>query len=66
MQILMRAISSPPFGNYHVWWSLADSKYAGTALFVKKCLEPKKVYFSLDRTGIVVLHHKLFASLYMM
>lgn len=49
-QILMRAISSPPFGNYHVWWSLADSKYAGTALFVKKCLEPKKVYFSLDRT----------------
>ncbi|XP_057970423.1 DNA-(apurinic or apyrimidinic site) endonuclease [Malania oleifera] len=50
-QILMRAISSPPFRNYHVWWSLADSKYAGTALFVKKCFEPKKVSFSLDRTA---------------
>ncbi|KAL4347093.1 hypothetical protein GQ457_17G017960 [Hibiscus cannabinus] len=49
-QILMRALSSPPFGNYRVWWSLADTKYAGTALLVKKCLRPLKVYFSLDRT----------------
>ncbi|THF98581.1 hypothetical protein TEA_028866 [Camellia sinensis var. sinensis] len=49
-QILMRAISSPPFRNYNVWWSLSDSKYAGTALFIKKCFQPKKVSFSLDRT----------------
>ncbi|PPS04079.1 hypothetical protein GOBAR_AA16596 [Gossypium barbadense] len=49
-QILMRALSSPPFGNYHVWWSLADTKYAGTALLVKKCLRPLKVSFSLDGT----------------
>ncbi|KAM7471481.1 hypothetical protein LguiA_009664 [Lonicera macranthoides] len=50
-QILMRAISSTPFRNYNVWWSLSDSKYAGTALFIKKCFEPKKVSFSLDRTA---------------
>ncbi|CAL5375154.1 unnamed protein product [Camellia sinensis] len=50
-QILMRAISSPPFRNYNVWWSLSDSKYAGTALFIKKCFQPKKVSFSLDRTA---------------
>lgn len=50
-QILMRALSSPPFGNYHVWWSLADSKYAGTALLVKKCCKPKRVCFSVDRTA---------------
>ncbi|KAF7838217.1 DNA-(apurinic or apyrimidinic site) lyase [Senna tora] len=48
-QILMRALSSPPFGNYRVWWSLADSKYAGTALLVKKCFKPKSVLFNLDR-----------------
>ena len=51
MQILMRALSSPPFANYRVWWSLADSKYAGTALFVKKCFQPKNVFFNLDRIG---------------
>ncbi|XP_026404827.1 DNA-(apurinic or apyrimidinic site) lyase-like isoform X2 [Papaver somniferum] len=50
-QTLMRALSSPPFRNYQVWWSLADSKYAGTALFVKKCCQPKKVTFSLDQTA---------------
>ncbi|KAG2329631.1 hypothetical protein Bca52824_000811 [Brassica carinata] len=48
-QILMRALSSPPFGNYRVWWSLAESKYAGTALLVKKCFKPLKVYFNLDK-----------------
>ncbi|KAI4336264.1 hypothetical protein L6164_014810 [Bauhinia variegata] len=48
-QTLMRALSSPPFGNYRVWWSLADSKYAGTALFVKKCFKPKSVFFNLDK-----------------
>ncbi|GKV13851.1 hypothetical protein SLEP1_g24820 [Rubroshorea leprosula] len=50
-QILMRALSSPPFGNYRVWWSLADSKYAGTALLVKKCCQPQKVSFSLEGTA---------------
>ncbi|XP_057487245.1 DNA-(apurinic or apyrimidinic site) endonuclease-like [Actinidia eriantha] len=50
-KILMRAISSPPFRNYNVWWSLSDSKYAGTALFIKKCFQPQKVSFSLDQTG---------------
>ncbi|CAI0548247.1 unnamed protein product [Linum tenue] len=50
-KILMRALSSPPFGSYRVWWSLSDSKYAGTALLVKKCCQPVKVSFSLDRTG---------------
>lgn len=54
MQILMRALSSPPFKNYQIWWSLADSKYAGTALLVKKCFQPKKVSFSLEKTGILV------------
>lgn len=51
LQILMRALSSPPFGNYRIWWSLADSKYAGTALLVKKCFKPKNVFFNLDRKG---------------
>ncbi|XP_056174911.1 DNA-(apurinic or apyrimidinic site) endonuclease isoform X2 [Syzygium oleosum] len=46
-KILMRALSSPPFGNYCVWWSLGDFKYAGTALLVKKCFQPK-VSFLLD------------------
>ncbi|KAI3892990.1 hypothetical protein MKX03_008988 [Papaver bracteatum] len=50
-QTLMRALSSPPFRNYQVWWSLADSKYAGTALIVKKCCQPKKVTFSLDQAA---------------
>jgi len=54
MQVLMRALSSPPFGNYHVWWSLADSKYAGTALLVKKCCKPKSVVFNLDKLGILL------------
>ncbi|XP_051147540.1 DNA-(apurinic or apyrimidinic site) endonuclease [Andrographis paniculata] len=50
-QVVMRALSSLPFKNYNVWWSLSDSKYAGTALFIKKCFQPKKVSFSLDQTG---------------
>ncbi|KAM6570181.1 hypothetical protein CsatB_018166 [Cannabis sativa] len=48
-QIIMRALSSPPFNNYRVWWSLSDSKYAGTALIVKKCFQPKSVFFNLDK-----------------
>nr|XP_010912903.1 DNA-(apurinic or apyrimidinic site) lyase isoform X1 [Elaeis guineensis] len=50
-QVLMRALSSPPFKTYQVWWSLSDSKYGGTALFVKKQFQPKKVSFSLNRTA---------------
>ncbi|RAL47542.1 hypothetical protein DM860_011280 [Cuscuta australis] len=48
--IITRALSSLPIKNYDVWWSLSDSKYAGTALLVKKCFQPK-VSFSLDGTG---------------
>ncbi|KAH7549777.1 hypothetical protein JRO89_XS13G0081000 [Xanthoceras sorbifolium] len=56
---LLRALSSPPFEDFQVWWSLADSKYAGTALLVKKCFKPKKYavflqfIFSLFCTVIV-------------
>ncbi|KAI5665007.1 hypothetical protein M9H77_24330 [Catharanthus roseus] len=50
-QVVMRALSSPPFRNYNVWWSLSDSKYAGTALLIKKCFQPQKVCFSLDLKG---------------
>ncbi|KAL8230562.1 hypothetical protein R6Q57_000340 [Mikania cordata] len=46
--IITRALSVPTFRKYNVWWSLSDSKYAGTALFVKKCFPPKKVSFNLD------------------
>ncbi|KMZ61655.1 DNA-(apurinic or apyrimidinic site) lyase, partial [Zostera marina] len=48
-QVLMQALSSPPFDDYRVWWSLSDSKYAGTALFVKKQCQPKIVWFNVDR-----------------
>ncbi|KAK6123686.1 hypothetical protein DH2020_042568 [Rehmannia glutinosa] len=41
-QVVVRALSNPPFKNYNVWWSLSDSKYAGTALFIKECFQPKK------------------------
>ncbi|XP_047314493.1 DNA-(apurinic or apyrimidinic site) endonuclease [Impatiens glandulifera] len=50
-QIMMRALSNPPFRNYNVWWSLSDSKYAGTAMLIKKCFSPIKVSFSLDLKG---------------
>lgn len=60
IQILMRALSSPPFANYRVWWSLADSKYAGTALIVKKCFQPKKIFFNLDRIGISFCNNTYF------
>ncbi|GAB2223685.1 hypothetical protein Droror1_Dr00004423 [Drosera rotundifolia] len=50
-QSLLRALSIPPFGTYQVWWSLSDSKYAGTALLVKKCYQPKKISFSLDQAA---------------
>ncbi|KAM0823805.1 hypothetical protein ACQ4PT_070624 [Festuca glaucescens] len=50
-QTVLRALSSSPFKDYRVWWSLSESKYAGTAVFVKKKFEPKKVSFNLDRTS---------------
>ncbi|XP_020172166.1 DNA-(apurinic or apyrimidinic site) endonuclease [Aegilops tauschii subsp. strangulata] len=50
-QTVLRALSSSPFKDYRVWWSLSDSKYAGTAVFMKKKFEPKKVSFNLDRTS---------------
>ncbi|KAJ4775116.1 DNA-(apurinic or apyrimidinic site) lyase [Rhynchospora pubera] len=50
-QIVMRALSTVPFKEYRVWWSLSNSKYGGTAMFIKKHLQPKKVSFCLDRTG---------------
>ncbi|KAF2907408.1 hypothetical protein DAI22_12g095300 [Oryza sativa Japonica Group] len=50
-QVVLRALSSPPFKDYRVWWSLSDSKYAGTAMIIKKKFEPKKVSFNLDRTS---------------
>ncbi|KAL6641648.1 hypothetical protein ACP70R_019829 [Stipagrostis hirtigluma subsp. patula] len=50
-QVVLRALSSSPFKDYRVWWSLSDSKYAGTAMFIKKKFEPKKVSFNLDRTS---------------
>jgi len=49
-QVVLRALSTSPFKDYCVWWSLSDSKYAGTAMFIKKKFEPKKVSFNLDRT----------------
>ncbi|CAK9172594.1 unnamed protein product [Ilex paraguariensis] len=50
-KIVMRALSSTPFRNYNVWWSLSDSKYAGTALLIKNCFQPKRVSFSLDQSA---------------
>ena len=54
---MMRALSSPPFNNYRAWWSLSDSKYAGTALIIKKCFQPKTVFFNLDKKGTMI--HKI-------
>ncbi|XP_073037231.1 DNA-(apurinic or apyrimidinic site) endonuclease [Primulina eburnea] len=50
-QVIMRALLNPPFKNYNIWWSLSDSKYAGTALLIKKCFQPKRISFTLDQTG---------------
>jgi len=41
-QIVLRALSSSPFKDYRVWWSLSDSKYAGTAMFIKKSLNLRR------------------------
>jgi hypothetical protein len=66
MQIVLRALSSSPFKDYRVWWSLSDSKYAGTALFVKKKFEPKKVSYNLDRTCKYGYNFRLFFHNYIL
>ncbi|KAG6542858.1 hypothetical protein Mapa_015762 [Marchantia paleacea] len=47
-QAVMRALSVSPLSDYQVWWSLAESKYAGTALLVKHFFKPVSVKFSLE------------------
>ncbi|CAI5965884.1 unnamed protein product [Closterium sp. NIES-64] len=44
------ALASPPFSLYRVWWSLAPTKYAGTAMLLKRSLLPRllSASFSLD------------------
>jgi hypothetical protein len=42
MQIVMHALLSSPFEDYCDWWSLPDSDYAGTTVFMEK-FEPKEV-----------------------
>ncbi len=54
--ILMHALSNPPFANYCVWWTLGDSKYVGTALFVKKFFQPKRSFSILTRIGNSFCH----------
>lgn len=36
---MTRALAAAPFSSYRVFWSLADGKYSGTALLVKKEME---------------------------
>ena len=50
-QFIMRTLSCPPFADYRVWWSLADTKYGGTGLLVKRCYKPLNVRFSFDQIG---------------
>ncbi|KAJ3672669.1 hypothetical protein LUZ60_007390 [Juncus effusus] len=50
-QIVMRALSNGPFKEYKAYWSLSDSKYGGTAMFIKNQVHTKKVSFCLDRIG---------------
>uniref|UniRef100_A0A0D6R9B5 DNA-(apurinic or apyrimidinic site) endonuclease n=1 Tax=Araucaria cunninghamii TaxID=56994 RepID=A0A0D6R9B5_ARACU len=55
-QILLRAISTPPFSNYRFWWSLGEAKYGGVALLLKHHFQPLKVTFSLDQTCSALKH----------
>ncbi|CAI5458748.1 unnamed protein product, partial [Closterium sp. Yama58-4] len=49
-QFMQHALASPPFSLYRVWWSLAPTKYAGTAVLLKRALLPHllSASFSLD------------------
>ncbi|CAI5986663.1 unnamed protein product [Closterium sp. NIES-65] len=49
-QFMQHALASPPFSLYRVWWSLAPTKYAGTAMLLKRSLLPRllSASFSLD------------------
>ncbi|KAL3695253.1 hypothetical protein R1sor_009329 [Riccia sorocarpa] len=48
---LMRQFSVSPLAQYQVWWSLAESKYAGTALLVKHKCKPISVKYCLDSSA---------------
>ncbi|GAQ85959.1 putative endonuclease/exonuclease/phosphatase family domain containing protein [Klebsormidium nitens] len=47
-QFMTRALAAAPFSNYRVFWSLADGKYSGTALLVKKEMEIVGVAYCFD------------------
>ncbi|GJP46694.1 hypothetical protein CLOM_g5948 [Closterium sp. NIES-68] len=55
-QFLQHALASAPFSHYRVWWSLAPTKYAGTAMLLKRSLlsSLSSVSFSLDASAITV------------
>eukprot|EP00249_Psilotum_nudum_P006584 c19905_g1_i1 orf=576-1673(-) len=57
-QSMMNALSTYPLKNYRVWWSLGDTKYAGTALFVKNCFKPLNIFFSLDKSDAKFPKHE--------
>ncbi|CAI7877223.1 unnamed protein product, partial [Closterium sp. NIES-54] len=52
-QFVQHALASPPFCLYRVWWSLAPTKYASTAMLLKRSLLPHllSASFSLDASG---------------
>jgi exonuclease III len=45
---MARALTTAPFSNYRVFWSLADGKYSGTAVLVKKEMEVVSVAYCFD------------------
>jgi exonuclease III len=47
-QTIEGVLRREPFSQYRVWWSLADWKYAGTALLIKKGLNPVEVKYRVD------------------
>ncbi|CAM6083867.1 unnamed protein product [Calypogeia fissa] len=55
-QAIFRALSEEPLSEYQAWWSLAGSKYSGTALLIKKCFKPISVTFSLDMSAAPGAH----------
>lgn len=46
--LITRALATAPLSAYRCWWSLADSKYSGSALLVKHTCPPVSVRFCLD------------------
>jgi len=47
-QSIERILRTEPLSQYRVLWSLADWKYAGTAMFIKKHIKPIGVKYRLD------------------